>query len=243
MSSNIKILIVEDDPVTAETMISSLNALGYTSIVHCSNDSDLKHLKNLKAFDIALLDIGLRNSNSDGIDIGHYLNENNSSLKLIFTTSFSDRNTLVRSEKVVHDNFLIKPISERQLYVAIERALVNSKSVRTTKLADRIFLKGKAKYYERVFIGDILYMESDKVGTLIHTTNGIYFTYNNLGNLLSSIKSEMIVRVHRKFVVNIKCVHKISDSELELENGQFISIGPSFKRFVHQSFHRVSPRM
>jgi DNA-binding NarL/FixJ family response regulator len=119
----IKVGIVEDEMIIAETISLSLKKLGYLpSVPALSYESAIRMLEEDRP-DIVLLDINL-NDEFDGVDLAHYINAN-FSMPIIFLTANSDRNTIERSKQTRPNAFLVKPFSNEDLYTAIEISLFN----------------------------------------------------------------------------------------------------------------------
>jgi DNA-binding NarL/FixJ family response regulator len=119
----IKVGIVADEMMIAETLSLSLKKLGYLpSVPALSYESAIRMLEEDRP-DIVLLDINL-NDEFDGVDLAHYINAN-FSMPIIFLTANSDRNTIERSKQTRPNAFLVKPFSNEDLYTAIEISLFN----------------------------------------------------------------------------------------------------------------------
>lgn len=119
----IKVGIVEDEIIIAETISLALKKLGYLPTKPAySYESAISMLESEKP-DIVLLDINL-NDELDGVDLAHYINANHS-LPIIFLTANSDRNTIDRSKQTRPNAFLVKPFSNEDLFSAIEIAHFN----------------------------------------------------------------------------------------------------------------------
>lgn len=241
--SNIKILVVEDNPITADNMQENLKTLGYILVKHTPTSKECRNALSQTQYDIILMDIGLRDSDEDGIALAAWVNDQYPKSKIIFTTSFSDRNTILRSEKVIHQNYLVKPVTERQLFVSIEKALgeeISQNQQETPIVYDSIYIKGKSKFYEKVLYDDIIYIMSDQgSGSFIFSGKCDYFTYKSLQSILDKITSPYIIRVHRKYAVNIKNVSMVSEQEIETNMGTEIPIGPAYKEDVRKYFNRL----
>ena len=119
----IKVGIVEDEMIIAETISLALKKLDYFPIEPAySYESAIRMLNNEQP-NIVLIDINL-NDELDGVDLAHYINSNYS-LPIIFLTANSDRNTIERSKQTRPNAFLVKPFSNEDLFSAIEIALFN----------------------------------------------------------------------------------------------------------------------
>jgi DNA-binding NarL/FixJ family response regulator len=119
----IKVLIVEDDPLIAidiEQILSNLNFR--VSGTAFNADDALQCLKN-NTPDIVLLDVNLE-SDKDGINIAEIINEKYQ-LPFIYLTAHADKNTLERAKKTKPAGYIIKPFDERDLLAGIEIGLYN----------------------------------------------------------------------------------------------------------------------
>lgn len=117
-----KILVVEDEVITAIVIAEELASLGY--IVTDTATSDTEVIASVRANmpDLVLMDIVLRNSDLDGVAIALILRQE-FQLPIIYITAHSDLATLGRAKRAEPFGYLVKPFDERDLHVAIETAL------------------------------------------------------------------------------------------------------------------------
>jgi PAS domain S-box-containing protein len=117
----VQILVVEDETIIALNLKESLESLGY--IVVGIATSGKKAVEKATKFrpDLVLMDIRLKGS-MDGISAAQQIWEN-FSIPAIFVTGHSDRSTLERAKLTAPFGYILKPVKEQELYVAIETAL------------------------------------------------------------------------------------------------------------------------
>ncbi len=117
-----KILVVEDEPITADTISAQLGQLGYsvTDIVLSGVEVIASVLREPP--DLVLMDINLGQQDLDGVAIAAQL-KSQFRLPVIYLTGRSDEVTLARGKATEPFGFIIKPFTERDLRVAIETAL------------------------------------------------------------------------------------------------------------------------
>jgi DNA-binding NarL/FixJ family response regulator len=117
----IKVGIVEDEMIIADTICLALQNLNYD---YCkparSFEKAIQMIENEKP-NIVLLDINL-NAKLDGIDLGHHINANYA-LPIIYLTANIDKATIERCKETLPNAFLIKPFSNEELFSAIEIAM------------------------------------------------------------------------------------------------------------------------
>lgn len=121
--SNIKVLIIEDEPLIAKNiaMYLSDNNFEVSAIAYDADEAFYQIKKNTP--DFVIIDINL-DSEKDGIDIAEFINQN-IYIPFIFLTSYSDKDTLERAKKTSPAGYIVKPFNEKTLYTTIEIALSN----------------------------------------------------------------------------------------------------------------------
>lgn len=122
--SEIRILIVEDDPIISASIEQCLDNLDFqVSGVAYDPAEALEELAN-NTPDAVLLDINLSSKAMDGINIAQLIKEKYQ-LPVVFLTSFSDRSTLDRAKKTEPAGYIVKPFDERNLLATLEISLYN----------------------------------------------------------------------------------------------------------------------
>ncbi|MGQ0737676.1 MAG: response regulator [Bacteroidota bacterium] len=121
--SEIRVLIVEDEPLIAEDIAATLRQADFVvSGIAYSKEEALDQI-NSHVPDLALLDINL-NGGMEGIEIAEEINRK-FILPFVFLTSYADKQTLVKAKQTEPSGYIVKPFSEASLYSAIEIALYN----------------------------------------------------------------------------------------------------------------------
>jgi DNA-binding NarL/FixJ family response regulator len=118
---NIKILIVEDEPLIAEDLRFILNSINY-KVIGVAQDSlkAMDYISNRRP-DIVLLDISIK-GHKDGIDIANTLNEEYN-IPFIYLTSYADKDTVERAKHTMPYGYIVKPFDEKDLLSSIEMAI------------------------------------------------------------------------------------------------------------------------
>jgi two-component system LytT family response regulator len=81
----------------------------------------------------------------------------------------------------------------------------------------------------KVKLHEIVYLEALKNYTILVTENKRHCVLSNLGEILQEEKFNSFLRVHRSFAVQKQYIQKIGSQEIELNNGNLIPVGRSFK--------------
>jgi len=121
--SEIRVLIVEDEPVIAENIALCLknNDFKVSGIAYDNEEARKQLIRNTP--DAVLMDINL-GSDEDGIDLARFINKNYS-IPFLFVTSCTDKITLDRAKQVEPSAFIVKPFLEKALLASLEIAISN----------------------------------------------------------------------------------------------------------------------
>jgi len=123
MTTAIKVLIVEDEPLIARNIAMYLRNHDFevSAIAHDPEEAFFQLRRQPP--DFAILDINLE-SERDGIQIAEHIGRH-LFIPFVFLTSYSDKDTLERAKKTNPAGFIVKPFNEQTLYATIEIALSN----------------------------------------------------------------------------------------------------------------------
>lgn len=117
----VHILIVEDEYIIAANLQENLEALGYgVSDIASLAEEAIEKAVELRP-DLVLMDIRLQ-SEMDGIQAAEQI-WNMLQIPVIYVTGHSDMSTLERAKATFPFGYILKPVREKELYVAIETAL------------------------------------------------------------------------------------------------------------------------
>ena len=157
----IKVGIVEDEMIIADTICLALQNLNYDYCKPANSFAKAIQMIESEKPDIVLLDINL-NAKLDGIDLGHRINANYA-IPIIYLTANSDKATIERCKETLPNAFLIKPFSNEELFSAIEIALFShsAKSGTLPISKNSILVKSIEKHKLTMREGEIILMISE----------------------------------------------------------------------------------
>ena len=137
--SDIRVLIVEDEPLIAEDIAQGLekNEFLVSAVVYSKEDA-IEQL-NINLPDLVLLDINLSGEMS-GIEIAEKINTQYN-IPFIFITSYSDKQTLEKAKFTEPSGYIVKPFNEASLYSTLEIALYNHAQKNKRKFPELSFNK------------------------------------------------------------------------------------------------------
>lgn len=121
--SNIRVLIVEDDPIITEDIRDMLNSVNY-QVVGTAYDKEeaIKAINHLKP-DLVLLDINL-SGHYEGFEIAEHINKTRK-IPFLYLTSYSGKDIVNKAKQTLPMGYIIKPFNEQELFTSIEIALHN----------------------------------------------------------------------------------------------------------------------
>ena len=217
--SGISIVLIEDEPLIARGLMMSLEEKGYDVLGTVNNAIEgLEMIKSLKP-DIALLDIQLKGKET-GIWLAQQL-QKEYSIPYIFLTSFRDREIMENAVKTMPYGYLIKPVDEDNLDVAIQIAFERySQSAQAEEeeepefvINDAIFLKDD-NYFVKLRFEDILLVKASGNYIEIIAPKKKHVLKSSLKHFTKLVPSKQFFQCHRSYVVNLQKVDKIGYKNL-----------------------------
>ncbi|WP_377473429.1 MAG: response regulator [Microcoleus anatoxicus] len=117
----IKILVVEDEVIVAQDIAGRLKKLGYQVIATVSSGEEAMEKINENPPNLVLMDIVLK-GDMDGITAAEII-DSKMNVPIVFLTAYADRKTLEKAKLTNPFGYLVKPLQQKDLRVAIEIAL------------------------------------------------------------------------------------------------------------------------
>jgi len=117
-----KILIVDDDESTRESLSSYLTEVGYKSFVA---DCGLAGVREVKRYspDLVISDINMPDIN--GLELLKRIKEHDSLIQVIIITAYDDMNSTISAMQLGAYDYIEKPVDIMRLTLTIKRALDN----------------------------------------------------------------------------------------------------------------------
>jgi PAS domain S-box-containing protein len=120
-STPVQVLVVEDEWVVAIDVRDCLEGLGYAvAAIVASGEEAVIKARELRP-DVVLMDIRLEGE-MDGVQAAEQI-WNELQIPVIYATGYSDQATVDRATTTEPFGYILKPIKERDLYIAIKTAL------------------------------------------------------------------------------------------------------------------------
>ncbi|MGB9978405.1 PAS domain S-box protein [Methanobacterium sp.] len=120
-----KILIVEDEGITALSIKSLLENYGYENPLIALSGTDIFQKVVKYKPDLILMDINL-NEDMDGIEIAKQL-QTDFNIPIIYLTAHCDEAIVERAKLTEHYGYIVKPFNDEELRITIDHALYRYK--------------------------------------------------------------------------------------------------------------------
>lgn len=151
---DLKILVVEDDPIIAMDIKSLLRSEGFHLVGHAKDALRAYDMLQSRQPNFVVLDIHLGNGPS-GIDVAEVIHDKYH-IPYIFLTSFSDPITLEAAQEQGPYGYLVKPFQEKTLLTTISIAWSNFQRMNNTSKDDTPEIDVKLTEKEEVIFKELL---------------------------------------------------------------------------------------
>ncbi len=218
----LNILVVEDDPMIAESLQEMLELLGHNVLrVAESGEEAVLQLCEQEP-DLILLDIQLKGK-MDGVEVAKLV-RTKYNIPFIFTTAYADGPTIERAKAEGPFGYIVKPYGVKDIMAAIEVAMSNYRLFKELNgntpaapmaLNDHLYIKVDQRLL-KVKMTEILYIEAKGDYVLFKTKDESLIVYSTLKNVVSKLSEIHFMQVHRSFVVNLNSIDDIEETSLSI---------------------------
>lgn len=226
----VKCLIIDDEPLArkvVEKYISEINEFKYVGA--CSNAVEALKFLGEQPVDLIFLDINM--PKLSGIE---FLNTIKNPPLVVITSAY--REYAVESYDYDVVDYLVKPI-EFPRFIRMVQKVLNRLNINHSHSApepgqkiDHLFLKVNKKMV-KVFLKDILYIESLKDYVMVRTANEDLIVHHNLHSFTDLLPPEDFMRIHRSYTVSLERVKAIDGNQVEVA-GKYLPIGRNYQQEV-----------
>jgi DNA-binding LytR/AlgR family response regulator len=151
---------------------------------------------------------------------------------VIFVTSHADY--ALDCYEVAPVDFLLKGFPMERFLKSIERVKERHQNHSLTPTIEPYFFVREEQNYVQIFYRDVLCMKSFDNNLQIVTTSKTYTPVLSIPKMEEQLKGDVFIRVHRSYLVNRSAIVRVNKDELELVNGEVISIGEQYRPMLHR---------
>jgi DNA-binding LytR/AlgR family response regulator len=228
----LRCLLIDDEPPALKVLQSHIAQIGGLEVIGlCSNAVEAIDILHRRPVDVLFLDIKMPKI------IGtEFLRNLSQPPKVIFVTAY--REYAVEGFELDAVDYMVKPVSFERFLKAIDRLKrvvgelphAETKHYATNPEAF-VYLKAE-KTMQKVFVNDIIYIESFKDYVKLFFDNGrnllVKQSIKAIENLLSA---HNFIRVHRSYIVSISHISGYTNMSVQLSTTE-IPIGRLYKQAV-----------
>ena len=219
-------IIVEDEPLAAEILQDYIKQIPFLTLRHICSDAIIAlEVLQKEKIDLIFLDIHL--PKLKGLD---FIKSLKNPPPIILTTAYHEF-ALQGYEYNVLD-YLLKPIEFSRFVMAVNKLKqpVEAKSGQMPPIEKerRSIFFNVSKKKVKVYLDEILYVESLKEYIRIVTASNSILTKYQLGEIEEILTKNNFLRIHRSFIVSIDKIDAYTATDVEINNKQ-IPIGRSYK--------------
>jgi DNA-binding LytR/AlgR family response regulator len=225
----IEILIIEDNRYDAQHLQEYLVRHHYFVTGIASNLQDALRFYRSRVPDLVITDVFL-DGIPEGISFAEILQKEGGSRRpFIFLTSVPDRTTFEQARQTNPYCYLIKPFNESDLQFTIELAVSkyteqNNSSgkghpgkdpqpaLNPLQITKDLFIK-RGDYLVSISLYEVALIEVGGKYATFHSSKGTFLVEQSLEYLESRLPSELFMRVHRNYIVNINNIDRIHLTE------------------------------
>lgn len=221
----IQCLIIDDEPLAINVIKNYLQKIEDIALVNTFNNAidGLNFLKHHKV-DVIFLDIGM--PILDGISFIKSLKE---PPLIIVTTAYTEYAVETYALDVL--DYLVKPIEFPRFMNALNKVYSRFELKQHTSDISHtrpyLFIKIDKKKMKKVFLDEILVVESQKDYLKINTTNGRFMIHSTLSDFTDLLPPSEFIRIHRSYTISISKIDAMEGNSIEID-GMRYSIGRSY---------------
>lgn len=235
-----RVFIVEDEFLHLENTKLAVEACGYQIIGESGNADEAESAILNASPDIILMDISLPGK-LNGISLSQKIK--GLGIPIIFTTSFSDEETMLEAAEVNPNGYLIKPIDAANLKAAIVLALnyTQSKSEDGLEVSEKSVLIKSGNKLQKIELGDILWIEAagDHYSKIV-TDKYQLVSRHTLKQMSTLLNMPLFIQVHRAYMVNLQKIDSIHEKEQVIHIGSHeVPIGRTYKEGLYSQFSKL----
>jgi len=222
-------IIVEDEPLAAEILQDYIKQIPFLTLRHICSDAIIAlEVLQKEKIDLIFLDIHL--PKLKGLD---FIKSLKNPPPIILTTAYHEF-ALQGYEYNVLD-YLLKPIEFSRFVMAVNKLKqpieAKSRQMPPIEKERKSIFFNVSKKKVKVYLDEILYVESLKEYIRIVTASNSILTKYQLGEIEEILTKNNFLRIHRSFIVAKDKIDAYTATDVEINNKQ-IPIGRSYKDIV-----------
>ncbi|MGZ8525813.1 MAG: LytR/AlgR family response regulator transcription factor [Chitinophagaceae bacterium] len=223
-------IVVEDEPLAAEVLQDYIGQTPFLKLKGvCADAIYAMEILQKENIDLIFLDIHL--PKLKGLD---FIKTLKNPPHIIIVSAYHEYALQGYEYNVI--DYLLKPVEFSRFLMAVNKlrqpATIDANTIGTSHAGERPYLFfNVSKKKVKIYLDEILYIESLKEYIRIFTSTKSILTKFQLGQVEELLAKNNFLRVHRSFIVAKDKIEAFSASDVEI-NGKQIPVGRSYKELV-----------
>ena len=246
----LKCIAIDDEPLALRQLKSYIEKIPYLELAAtCNNALEAQQFLAAQHVDLIFVDINM--PDLSGVEFVRSLVDRP---MVIFTTAYSEY--AVEGFKLDAVDYLLKPFSfadfsrsagkANSLYELRHNQRAGVPEATPEALPkDKEYISVKADYkVSLVKISDIVYLESEGEYVRMHLADGTTITtLFRLKNMEAALPSDMFMRVHRSYIVNLQRIRSYVKGRVFISDSEYVPIGENyreaFQRYIEAHYQNL----
>ncbi|PWL39491.1 DNA-binding response regulator [Flagellimonas aquimarina] len=222
----LRVIIIDDEPLAINVLKNYAEQIKQLNLVRTfSNAIDATSFLQENEVDIIFLDI-----NMPILDGLNFLESLHVSPMIVITTAHEEY--ALKSFELEVIDYLVKPIPFPRFLKTVNRIIslkqgASNSGTHSAHEKPSIFVKVDKKKLQKIFLDEIVVVESLKDYIRIKTTSAKYIIHKTLGSFTDELPSDKFLRIHRSYTIAIDKVEAIEGNSLEVDGIRY-TIGRSY---------------
>lgn len=218
---SIKCLIIDDEPLAINVIKKYLTDINDIVIVETFNNA-IDAINFLKDNHIDLIFLDINMPVFDGLN---FIKSLEKKPLIVITTAYKEY--AAETYELDVTDYLVKPISLPRFMKSINKvfnSLEKNKYLNQFSKKDRpfIFLKINKKKLQKVYLDEILVVESLKDYLKIFTTTERFIIHQTLSSFTDDLPKDKFIRIHRSFTISIDKVDSIEGNSVQIDGVRYV---------------------
>lgn len=200
-----KIAVIDDErPARRELIHQIMDAFPDSVIEEADSGASGLELISSQPFDLLFLDINL--NDMEGTTLAAAAKKILPGAKIVFATAYSQY--AVKAFELGVDNYILKPFDPDRVRLVLEKCHREMKQSAAPLSSDRLAINTNRKIL-LLDISQIVYLETEGRGCIIHTTGGNYNENQLLGEFEKRLAPQGFFRIHKSYLVNLNYISEM----------------------------------
>ena len=222
-------LIIDDEPLAINVIKNHIKEIDNLNVINTFN-SAIDALSFMKSNTVDLIFLDINMPLLDGLD---FIKSLDKKPMIIITTAYSEY--AIKTYELEVLDYLVKPISFPRFLKAVNRAFkeFNPSLTSNLNIAKRahIFIKVDKKKMQKIYLDEILIIESLRDYLKIKTITNKYIIHSTLSSFTEKLPSNNFIRIHRSFTIAIDKIEAVQGNSVEIDGVKYV-IGRSYIEHV-----------